>query len=171
MLNWFFYFRNLFAMQNSFHRQVLNPIKFRLFLLRKLPAAFFSGVKVLSIDEEKAVVSVPYKWFSTNPFHSTYFACLGMAAEMSTGLLLLAETHNSKVPMSTLVIKIEGEFLKKAVGKTFFTCVDATAIRESIKAATQNAGGTTITTTSSGKNSAGETIAIFKVTWTIRAKK
>lgn len=158
-------------MENSFHKQVLNPIKFRLFLLRKLPAAFFSGIRVKSIDDLKAVVSVPYQWFSTNPFRSTYFACLAMAAEMSTGLLLLAETHVSKIPMSTLVLKIEGEFLKKAVNKTYFTCEDASTIRSAIEEAEQRAEGVTINTTSTGHNLAGDIIAIFKITWTIRAKK
>jgi hypothetical protein len=61
--------------------------KFRLFMLQKLPAAYFSGVRVREIRPEYARVSVPYRWFSQNPFRSTYFACLSMAAEMSTGLL------------------------------------------------------------------------------------
>ena len=68
----------------KFLQLINNPFKFRLFLLAKLPSAFFSGVRVLVADEKKCVVTVPYKWFSKNPFKSTYFACLSMAAEMST---------------------------------------------------------------------------------------
>jgi hypothetical protein len=71
-------------MNRKFLELVMHPFKFRLYLLSKLPSAFFSGVRVCYIDEEKCVVTVPYKWFSQNPFKSTYFACLGMAAEMST---------------------------------------------------------------------------------------
>jgi hypothetical protein len=55
---------------DHFFSLIRNPIKFRLFLLTKLPSAFFSGVRVRYVDEEKAVVTIPYKWFSTNPFRS-----------------------------------------------------------------------------------------------------
>ena len=57
------------------------------FYFQKLPAAFFSGVRIKEVGETKCRVSVPYKWFTQNPFRSTYFACLAMAAEMSTGAL------------------------------------------------------------------------------------
>ncbi len=156
--------------ENSFYKLALHPIKFRLFLLQKLPAAFFSGVKVKEIDEEKVVVSVPYKWFSTNPFRSTYFACLSMAAEMSTGLLVLAETNQSKIPISTLVLKMEASFHKKATGISYFTCSGGETIRSAINIAMAHPEGTTIDLQSTGKNAAGELIATFNITWTIRKK-
>ncbi len=156
--------------ENSFYKLALHPIKFRLFLLKKLPAAFFSGVRVKEIDEEKAVVSVPYNWFSTNPFSSTYFACLSMAAEMSTGLLVLAETTQSKIPISTLVLKMDASFHKKATGITFFTCSEGETIRSAISNALAQPEGTIISLQSTGKNEAGELIATFNITWTIRRK-
>ncbi|MET0241909.1 MAG: thioesterase, partial [Flavitalea sp.] len=61
---------------NKFARLVNSGFRFRLFLLAKLPSAYFSGVRVRSLDEEKCIVTVPFKWFSQNPFRSTYFACL-----------------------------------------------------------------------------------------------
>ena len=67
-------------MPNQFIQTLKNPVLFRLYLFYKLPAAFFSGVRVREIDEQHCVVTVPYKWFSQNPFRSTYFACLAMAA-------------------------------------------------------------------------------------------
>ena len=66
--------------KQRFLELVQHPLKFRLFLLANLPSAFFSGVRVQSISDTTAVVTVPYKWFSKNPFKSTYFACLAMAA-------------------------------------------------------------------------------------------
>ena len=70
---------------HKFIQMIKHPVKFRMFLFWKLPAAFFSGVRIKEIDEERCVVTVPYKWLTQNPFRSTYFASLGMAAEMSTG--------------------------------------------------------------------------------------
>ena len=77
----------------KFLQLINHPVKFRLFLLSKLPSAFFCGVRVLFADEKTCVTTVPYKWFSQNPFKSTYFACLSMAAEMSTGILGLTHIY------------------------------------------------------------------------------
>jgi hypothetical protein len=50
--------------QQNFFNLVNHPFKFRLFLFYKLPAAFFSGIKIKMIDEEKCITSVPYKWLT-----------------------------------------------------------------------------------------------------------
>ncbi len=64
----------------KFIKLVRHPVKFRMFLFWKLPAALFSGVRIKEIDEERSIISVPYKWLTQNPFRSTYFASLAMAA-------------------------------------------------------------------------------------------
>jgi hypothetical protein len=158
-------------MSNSFFKLIKHPIKFRLFLLSKLPSAYFSGVRVKDIDEQHCKVTVPYKWFSTNPFKSTYFACLSMAAEMSTGVLALAHIHNRKPSVSMLVQKIEGNFLKKAANKTTFTCNDGLAIQQTILNAIATGEGKTITAKSVGVNVANEVVAEFFVTWSFKVKK
>src|SRR5437773_3569297 len=112
-----------------------HPVKFRMFLLSKLPNAFFAGVRVKEIDENSCTTVVPYKWFTKNPFRSTYFACLSMAAEMSTGALCLAHLYKRKPAVSMLVVKVEGEYFKKATGKTSFTCEDGLLIKQTIEEA------------------------------------
>ena len=77
----------------TFIKLMKHPVKFRIFLFTKLPAAYFAGVRVRELDEKKCMVTVPYKWLSQNPFRSTYFACLSMAAEMSTGALEIGRAH------------------------------------------------------------------------------
>src|SRR6185503_19963350 len=115
-----------------FAKQMVSPFKFRMFLLSKLPSAYFSGVRIKSIDENKCEVTVPFQWFSQNPFRSTYFACLSMAAEMSTGALALGHLYKRKPPVSMLVVKTEGEYLKKAIDKTVFVCEDGVQIKKTI---------------------------------------
>ena len=112
---------------------MVSPIKFKMFLLSKLPSAYFSGVRIKSIDEKKCEVTVPFKWFSQNPFRSTYFACLSMAAEMSTGALALGHLYKRKPVVSMLVVKTEGEYYKKAVDKTTFTCEAGDEINKMIE--------------------------------------
>ena len=60
-----------------------SPLQFRAYLLAKLPLALFAGLRVRELDAGRCAVSVPYGWRSTNPFRSTYFAALGMAADRS----------------------------------------------------------------------------------------
>src|SRR5882757_6210426 len=108
----------------TFIKQMKHPVKFRMFLFTKLPAAYFAGVRVREIDEKRCVVTVPYKWLSQNPFRSTYFACLSMAAEMSTGSLAMAHLYKMDPPVSMLVVKVDSVYFKKATGRTSFVCED-----------------------------------------------
>lgn len=154
----------------EFVKIVKHPFRFRLFLLSKLPSAFFAGVRIKNIDEEKCTTVVPYKWFSKNPFRSTYFACLGMAAEMSTGALAMGYLYKRKPPVSMLVIKFEGEYFKKATGITSFTCNDGIMINKMIEEATASGESKTIRAKSVGVNADGETVAEFYITWSFKSK-
>lgn len=157
-------------MSNRFFQLALNPFKFRLFLFTKLPAAYFSGLRVVHADESKAVVTIPYKKFTTNPFKSTYFACLSMAAEMSTGLLAMAHTYKSTPGVSMLVVKTEGNFFKKATGLTTFTCEDGRAIKSAIEETKFSGQGTTVTVASVGRDEAENVIAEFTFSWSFKRK-
>lgn len=154
----------------EFIRLMKHPVKFRVFLFVKLPAAFFSGVRLREIDEDRAVVTVPYKWFSQNPFKSTYFACLAMAAEMSTGTLSMTHLHKRIPAVSMLVVKLEAVYFKKATGLTIFTCNDGQALKNAIEQAVAAQEGQIFRATSSGVNAAGEKIADFFITWSFKAK-
>lgn len=154
----------------EFLQLIKHPFKFKLFMLSKLPSAFFCGVRVVDADENKCLVKVPYKWLSQNPFKSTYFACLSMAAEMSTGLLCLMHLHKRQPAISMLVVKIEGNFHKKATGITVFTCEDGNVIKKTIEDAIFSNEGKIVTARSYGRNAAGEIVADFAVTWSFKAK-
>ena len=147
-----------------------HPVKFRMFLFRKVPAAFFSGLKVEEINEEKCAISVPYKWFNQNPFRSTYFATLSMAGEMSTGALAMAYLFKLEKPVSMLVTSIEGNFLKKATGKTIFTCEEGGLFRTAIAEAIASGEAKIVRARTTGRNSNGEIVAEFLVSWSFKKK-
>lgn len=156
---------------SSFIRLVKHPLKFRIFLLSKLPSAYFAGVRVKDITEQRCEVTVPYKWFSQNPFRSTYFACLAMAAEMSTGALALAHLYKRKPAVSMLVLRVEGEYFKKAVDKTSFVCTDGELIRRTIEQSLDSGEPKSIRARSVGTNKGGELVAEFYITWSFKSKK
>lgn len=156
---------------SSFIKLMKHPVKFRMFLFSKLPSAFFAGVRMKDMDEAKCIVTVPYKWFSQNPFRSTYFACLAMAAEMSTGTLGLMHIYKRQPSVSMLVIKLEANYFKKAVGITTFTCSDGQTIKQAIQNAVDKGEAQVIRAKSVGMNDNGETIAEFFITWSFKVKK
>ena len=155
---------------DNFMQLIKHPVKFRMFLLMKLPSAFFCGVRVKNISKEKAEVIVPYKWLSQNPFKSTYFACLAMAAEMSTGLLAMMHTYKNNPAVSMLVIGLQATYHKKATGITTFICEDGHVINNTIEEAIRSGEGKSIKTKSVGHNDKGEIVAEFFIEWSFKAK-
>jgi len=154
-----------------FLRLINHPLKSRLFLFSRLPSAYFSGVRIGIANESECTVSVPYKWFSRNPFRSTYFACLSMAAEMSTGVLAMLHTYQCSPSLSILVIKMESEFFKRATDTTFFTCENGTGIQMAVEAAISSGVAQSFVAHSLGVNKKGEKIASFSVTWSFKSRK
>ena len=142
-----------------------------MYLLYRLPAAFFSGIKIRELGEERCVTSVPFKWLTQNPFRSTYFASLAMAAEMSTGMLALSNVYKRIPPISMLVTKMEAVYFKKATGITTFTCTDGAAIAATIEKAIQSSEGVSIKARSTGVNENDEQVAEFFITLSFKAKK
>ena len=147
-----------------------HSFKFRMYLLYKLPAAFFSGIRIREINIEKCITSVPYKWLTQNPFRSTYFASLAMAAEMSAGVLALNNVYKRKPAVSMLITKMEASYFKKATGLTFFTCEEGLKIADTVNEAISYGEGKTIIVKSSGRNKEGELVAEFLFTWSFKTK-
>ena len=155
---------------NPFFSLTRSPIKFKLYLFTKLPAAFFAGLKITRADNDQCVITIPYRWSTRNPFRSIYFACLGMAAEMSTGVLAMAHLYQRRPAVSMLVTAMEARFLKKATGLIRFTCTDGPAIRSTIEQAIATGEGQTVQVKSTGTNANGDPIAEFSITWSFKAK-
>jgi hypothetical protein len=148
-----------------------NPPKFRLFLLIKLPAAFIAGIRIKECNEEACSVSVPLKWLTQNPFRSTYFACLSMAAEMSTGALAMANVYQRKPSASMLITSVDSKYYKKAIGKTIFICKGGLLIKQAIDTAYTTFSPQTIRVQSEGFNHQNELVAEFWFTWSFKVKQ
>ena len=155
---------------DEFIRLVNNPLRFRFFLFIKLPAAFLAGVRLKFVSPDRAEAAVRFQYWTKNPFRSTYFACLGMAAEMSTGILAMAHLYKRKPAISMLVTRIESDFYKKAVGITTFTCDQGHALRQAIDKTAATGEAVELVVTSIGRNEEGLEIARFQITWSFKRK-
>ena len=167
----YFYKNNCLNTQFAlFKQQITHPVKYRLFLLNKLPMAFIAGLKVIDINPQQASISIKYKWLNQNPFRSLFFAVLSMAAELSTGLLGFAQIYKRQPTVSMLVVKMEASFYKKAIGTIIFNCTDGDKIINAIEQTIATGEGQTLTCTSVGKNEQNEIVAEFIFTWSFKAK-
>lgn len=144
---------------------------FRFYLLAKLPMAWLAGLKMKSFSLEKAEVTVKHRWLTQNPFRSTYFAVLAMAAEFPTGVLGMQYIQACKKPMSILVVDMKAEFIKKAVGVTTFVSNDGLKFRKAVENAIATGEGETLVAESIGYNKAGEVVAKFYITWSLKVKR
>ena len=153
-----------------FEKLISNRAKASMFLFTKLPSAYFAGVRIKKIIRTECVVTIPYKWFSRNPFGSTYFACLSMAAEMSTGALSMGYIFKRNPSISMLVVKMESAYFAKAKGITTFVCNDGDAIASTIDKAIATGEAQTITAKSTGTGEAGELVAEMFVTWSFKVR-
>ncbi len=141
------------------------------FLFFKLPAAWWSGVRVTKITSEICEANVTHKWINQNPFKSMYFAVQAMAAELTTGALVMWHIKKSGHKISMLVAQNKSSFTKKATGKIHFTCIDGHKIKEGIAKAVNSNEGQTFWLKSVGINKDNITVSTFEFEWTIKVKK
>ncbi len=126
------------ANKEEYRKLVLSPF-FKAGLLKVLPMAAIAGLKITELDDLQCKVTVPYKYLNKNPFNTTYWAVLGMAAEMASGALVQMYTHKSKPSVSMFVTGCNGQFIKRAIGVTTFICNDGQLIADTIQKSTKRA--------------------------------
>lgn len=149
----------------------LTPSKLNKFLLFKLPSAWLTGVRVKNIDAHQCEVAVKHRWINQNPFNSMYFAVQAMAAELSTGAMVIGNIQESGRKISMLVAQNKASFTKKATGRINFVCKDGHLISNAIEKTITTGEGQTFWMTSKGTNEDGVVVSTFEFEWTVKLKK
>lgn len=148
-----------------------SPAKLNTFLMLKLPSAWLSGVRVKQITKTNCEVGVRHRWINQNPFNSMYFAVQAMAAEMSTGAMVMLHIQESGEKISMLVAQNKAVFTKKATGKIKFICNDGDLIGNAIAKTITTGEGETFWMQSNGFNEEGIKVSTFDFEWTVRKKQ
>ncbi|ALJ01406.1 DUF4442 domain-containing protein [Rufibacter tibetensis] len=154
----------------AFRKLVANPVNLKLFLLKNLPMAYLAGIRIRKLTDQEAQVVIKYRYITKNPFRSIYFACLAMAAEMASGVLSMMHLYQAQPSVSMLVVGMEAEFSKKAVGTITFTCSDGEAIAAAVRVAQRTGQGSNLQAVSIGRDGKGEEVARFRITWSYKAR-
>lgn len=147
-----------------------TPSKINTFLFFKLPSAYWSGVRLKEISKNTARTTVKHGWRNQNPFKSMYFAVQAMAAELSTGVLVMRKIQDSGQRISMLVANNNSTFTKKATGRIYFECVDGNKIDEAIAHTIETGEGQTFWMKSIGRDEKGDQVSEMNFEWTIRLK-
>jgi hypothetical protein len=148
-----------------------SPFQYNLYNFFKLPSVWWCGIRVKSVNEESCLVSVKHRWINQNPFKSMFWAVQGMAAELSTGLLLMNEIARTKKSFSMLVLNNKANFSKKATGRISFNCNQGRQIKDCLNKAISLGTPQTIWLNSSGLNSKGDTVSKFSFEWTLKLRR
>jgi hypothetical protein len=148
----------------------ISVSKLNSFLFFKLPSAFICGVRVKQIDESICIVDVKHRWINQNPFNSMYFAVQAMAAELSTGALVMKHIENSGKKISMLVANNKSNFSKKATGRITFVCKDGNLVEKGIQEAIATGEGRTFWMKAIGTNEKGEQVSEMEFEWSVKKK-
>jgi acyl-coenzyme A thioesterase PaaI-like protein len=147
-----------------------SPFLLRGFMLAKLPLALVAGLRVRELDPERCVVTVPYGWRTTNPFRSTYFAALSMAAEMSTGALAMLATELEATPVALIIVDLQASFEKKAQSLTAFTCEEGRKAFDAVAETVRTGEPATARMETVGRSPDGTVVARFAFTWSFKRR-
>jgi len=148
----------------------LTPFKINLFLLFKLPSAWLCGVRIKYIDDNVATAFVRHRWINQNPFKSLYFAVQHMAAELTTGVLVMRSIKSHNIPVSMLVIETHSQFYKKATGRIKFECKMGQKITDAVNESVKGNSPQTISVPVNAFNSDGDIVSEFTFTWSVKPK-
>ncbi|PKP26203.1 MAG: thioesterase [Bacteroidetes bacterium HGW-Bacteroidetes-2] len=148
----------------------LTPKKINIFLFFKLPAAYFCGVRLKCIEAYECTTTVKHRWINQNPFGSMYFAVQAMAAELTTGALVLSHIKESGKNISMLVSNQKGTYSKKALGKITFSCADGKKVLHALEESIRSGEGITFWMTSVGIDEVGDEVSRMEFEWRIKVK-
>ena len=148
----------------------ITPSRINSLLLFKLPSAFITGVRVIYLDSEKCKASVKYRWINQNPFKSMFWAVQGMAAELSTGALVMSKIKQDDLNISMLLAGSNGNFIKRVRGRVTFTCNDGKLVDQAIANAVITREGHSIKLTAKGVDDQGMEVSNFTFQWTIKVR-
>ncbi len=149
---------------------ILTPQKINTFNFFKLPSVWWCGIRVKELQENECVASVKFRWINQNPFKSMFWAVQGMAAELTTGALVMNSIRESNKRISMLVLTNNATFTKKATGRITFSCDQGEAVKEAIQKTVETGEAQTVWMKSAGVNKDGVVVSTFNFEWTVKVK-
>jgi len=156
--------------QIDLRADLLSPFKQKLYYLKSLPMGLISGMKLIHLDEDKAIAEVPFRWCNKNPFNSMYFAVQSMAAELSTAAPVMLALKATDASIALIIVDVKVDFVKKAQSAITFTCVDYDKINLAVTQLKHSGDTATVTAKTIGRDVEGNEVATFYFTWSFKKR-
>ncbi len=157
----------LSAKAEAFRQSLLTGWKFRAFLWWKLTMAHLAGIRLTRLESGACETTAPFRRRNLNPFGSLYFAVHAMAAEMSTGALVLLHTQDASV--STLITDMKATYGKAAKALVTYRCEEGGKIAAAAMKAVETGEPVTVEVVTRG-TCGGEPCAEFRFTWSMKRR-
>jgi hypothetical protein len=151
-------------------RRLGGGLGFRLYLLARLPLAFAAGLRLERLDEQLCQTSLPGGWRTRNPFGSTYFAALCMAAEAASGAPALALASGAPASVAVILREIHAVFNKRVEGHARFEFQDLAGIKAAVDEAAGRDESVSYAAEVVGRGPDGEPAAEFRVVWSFKRR-
>ena len=148
----------------------LTPFGINLYTFFNLPSAWWCGVRVKKITRKCCSTKVNLNWINKNPFKSMFWAIQGMAAELSTGVLIMQASKSFKCDISMLVINNKATFRKKARGQIVFSCNNGEAVEKTFTKLFKTNKSQTLWLQAIGVDEEGDILSTFDFEWTLLLK-
>jgi hypothetical protein len=147
------------------YKSLLKGMKFRMFTALSMPSAWFAGLRVIELDDNICVTSLPGGWRTQNPFKTMYWAVQGMGAELSTGAAPFAMSKSMSKKLRMFVVGTEAKFTKRAKGKIIFTCEEISMARDAIEESVVTGIPVECNLTSIATDSSGDVVSEWIFKW------
>ena len=158
------------AMIETVRQGFLSKMKFRIMLFFALPLGFKSRMWIKEFTRETCKVVLPYNRRNKNPFNSTYWAALGMGAEMASGVFITLFTRKQKPSVATIVVESNANYFKKAVGNTTFVYEGGKDIEDAIRKTIATGEPVQVSSYTPGYNDAGELVCEWTFVWSVKRR-
>jgi acyl-coenzyme A thioesterase PaaI-like protein len=165
------------AVLNSVNRILPEGLKetayVRLFGLMKIPLIWFIRPSVVSMDDQRTVIKVPFSRRNKNHLNSIYFGVLCAGADIAGGLTAMRHIHASGRKISLSFADFHAEFLKRAEGDTYFTNTQGQAISKFVEEVIESGErmNMEVDVVATCPDKLGdEPVAVFKLTLSLKCK-
>lgn len=148
-----------------------TPSALNTYTFFKLPSVWWTGIRVIHIDTTSCIAKVKHRWVNQNPFDSMFWAVQGMAAELTTGVLVMKAIAKRGRKISMLVLHNRASFTKKARGMLTFECDQGELVDRTVSQLLDSGKPQTVWLKSSGIDAQGDIVSTFEFEWTVALKK
>jgi len=152
-------------------RRLGGGLGFRLYLLARVPLAFAAGLRLERLDEEACETSLPGGWRTRNPFGSTYFAALAMAAEAASGAPAIALASGAPASVAVILREVHAVFTRRVVGRARFAFRDLAGLKAAVDRAAESDDSVPYAAEVLGRGPDGEPAAEFRVVWSFKRRQ